>query len=71
MPMRTSCPRIFVVTVAIVLNVCVVRGSLHAQTGTPEPSAVPTVAPEAVRRAYMNCLLEVDSSQSRFKPEGS
>jgi hypothetical protein len=26
----------------------------------PTPTALPAVAPEAVRKAYMNCLLEVD-----------
>lgn len=57
--------------VLVTLSLLAVCSSLHAQTPTaivdewmtPTPTAVPTVAPEAVRKAYMNCLFEVDKTQ--------
>ncbi len=58
-----------VLVVCLILAACEVTGfnSLApicmAQTSmleTPSPTALPTTPPESVRKAYMNCLLEVD-----------
>lgn len=58
---------LLVAFVAVAFWVLALSGSLIqfavAQSGSlenPTPTALPTVSPEAVRKAYMNCLLEVD-----------